>query len=51
MSPDWWEMAMELAQEDHDPDEYDGREWDELSVEEQEIGIAEALDALAGSIY
>jgi PAB1-binding protein PBP1 len=50
MSPDWWEQAMEMAAENHDPAEHDGREWDQLTVEEQEFGIADALDAIAGTI-
>ena len=44
MSPDWWERAMETAMERHDAEAHEGREWDELSVEEQELAIAEVLD-------
>lgn len=35
MSPPWYERAVEMAEENHDPAEWDGREWDELNDEEK----------------
>lgn len=39
MGPDWYFNAAEAAEENHDPDEYEGREWDELTDQEKDEAI------------
>jgi hypothetical protein len=36
MTPDWYYNAYELAVDNYDGEEYGGREWEELSDEEQQ---------------
>lgn len=38
---DWYETAYESCADNHDPAEWDGREWDELTDEERD---AEVMD-------
>jgi hypothetical protein len=44
MAPEWWIEAQTYAEENYDPSENDGKEWDQLSSEEQEKGILEAYE-------
>jgi hypothetical protein len=37
--PDWYQIALEGAIDNHDPERYEGRTWPELSVMEQEAAI------------
>lgn len=39
MGPDWWLNAAEAAEENHDPAEYEGREWEELTDQEKDEAI------------
>ena len=43
MAPEWWFRAMEAAIESHDPDEHEGREWDELTEAEQNEAIEDQI--------
>jgi hypothetical protein len=43
MAPDWWILAYELAEESHDPDRYDGRDWSDLTDQERDDAVGEAL--------
>lgn len=43
MSPDWYFAAAEAAEANHDPDEFDGREWDELTDEEKHEIIIDSI--------
>lgn len=44
MAPEWWEAAYLRAMSEHDPDEYGGREWDELTDDERTLVIELVLD-------
>jgi hypothetical protein len=44
MTPEWYFRAMEQAEYEHDPRDYDGREWEELSEEEKEKEIDSRAD-------
>ena len=46
---DWYSVATEAAIHRHDPERYDGRVWEELSVIEQEAAITVAADSLESS--
>ena len=43
MSPPWYERAAEAAEENHDPAEYEGREWEELTDEERNEAVLDQL--------
>jgi len=43
MAPDWWTLAYELAEESHDPDRYDGREWPDLTDTERVNAVQKAV--------
>lgn len=43
MAPEWWLMALNLAESFHDPDEFEGREWTDLTEDERENAIQEAV--------
>lgn len=47
MGPDWWVEAAFAAEEAHDPDDYDGRSWDELTAQEHEDAINEVIYSVA----
>lgn len=49
MAPEWWIVALELAQASHDPDEFGGREWADLTEDERENAVAEAVVEIGGS--
>lgn len=51
MSPDWWERAEEAARDRHDPDDYDGLEWDQLNDEQIEAAVYDVLADIAETIY
>ena len=36
---EWYENAQFAAEENHEPEEFDGREWAELSDKEQQAAI------------
>lgn len=42
----WYQIALEKAIENHDPDGYEGRVWAELDIIEQEAAILAAGDKL-----
>ena len=44
MSPPWWEAAMLQAISEHDPEQYGGLDWDELTEEQQAQAIRIVLD-------
>jgi hypothetical protein len=44
MGPDWYYDAYERAMELYDPEEYDGRDWEELTEEEQQAEIEVQID-------
>lgn len=39
---DWYQIALERAIHTHNPNRYEGRSWEELSVCEQEAAILAA---------
>lgn len=43
MGPDWWVDALEVAEEQHDPAEWGGREWSELSADEVDRAVSEVV--------
>ena len=45
MAPDWFDVCLDLAEKEHDPSEFGGREWDELSGEEQDRQVANRAEA------
>ena len=47
MGPDWYFDASERAEENHDPEDYDGREWDDLTDEERDKATLEAVYDIA----
>ena len=47
MAPEWWFANMEAAEDNHDPDLYDGRDWDDLTSDEQEEAINDQLFSAA----
>lgn len=47
MAPEWWVEAQLAAEENHDPERYEGRAWDDLTWEEQEGAIYEHIYAVA----
>jgi hypothetical protein len=47
MGPDWYFDASERAEENHDPDNYDGREWEELTDEEKDEATMDRITDLA----
>ena len=51
MSPHWWQVAQLQAISEHDPDEYGGLGWDELSDDQQERAIEMVLDDSAHEFY
>lgn len=44
---DWYRIALEAAIHRHDPERYEGRSWEELSLLEQEAAITIAADEMA----
>ena len=44
MSPHWWDVAQLQAMSEHDPDEYGGLDWDDLSDDQRARAIEMALD-------
>ena len=51
MSPHWWELAQLQAMSEHDPDEYGGLDWDDLSDDQRARAIEMALDDSAHEFY
>lgn len=47
MAPEWWFALAEAAEENHDPDNYDGRGWDDLTDDEQAEAIDEQMYGMA----
>lgn len=43
---EWYEESQIYAEENYDPEQNDGIEWDDLSSEDQEKKIFEAYDNL-----
>lgn len=50
MGPEWYFDAAEACEESHDPADYDGREWNELTPKEQEAAIEEHIWGYADSL-
>lgn len=44
MAPEWWEAAELQAISEHDPDEYGGLGWDQLTDEQRTRAIEMVLD-------
>ncbi len=44
MGPEWYYEAYERAIDNYSPEEYDGRDWDELTEEEQQAEIENEID-------
>lgn len=44
---DWYERYWEVCAENHDPAEHDGREWDDLTDEEQEAAVYDEIAGIA----
>lgn len=44
MGPEWYYEAYERAIENYDPEEHDGRDWEELTDEEQQFEIEKEID-------
>ena len=44
MGPEWYYEAYERAIDNYIPEEHDGKEWDELTEEEQQIEIENEID-------
>jgi hypothetical protein len=48
---EWYEDAMMAAEENHDPEYFDGREWDELeNWEREELIDEQAMDTFANAV-
>lgn len=47
MGPEWWVDAAEQAEDQHDPEAYGGREWEELTDAEVSEAVADVLGATA----
>lgn len=43
MGPDWYIDAAMQAEAQHDPDRYDGREWDDLTPEEVDEAVYDII--------
>lgn len=41
--PEWWEEAFEFARATHEPSQFDGREWRDLTPAERENAVQEAV--------
>lgn len=39
MSPDWWQICEEVAERDHCPSDFEGRDWQALTSEERDQAI------------
>lgn len=39
MSPDWWQICEDLAERDHCPSDFEGRDWQALTSEERDKAI------------
>lgn len=50
MTPDWYFAAEEACAEEHNPAEYDGREWDALTDEEREEAIHDHIWGCADAL-
>lgn len=50
MGPDWYFAAEEACEEEHDPAEYGGREWCQLSDEEREKAIEDYIWGCADAV-
>lgn len=50
MGPDWYFSASERAEENHDPEDYDGREWNELTDEEKDAATMDGITDFADAI-
>lgn len=48
---EWYENAVEAAEENHDPECFDGREWDELeNCEREELIDQQAMDTFTDAV-
>lgn len=47
---DWYEQAYERAADEHDPEMFDGREWEELTDEERERAVYDDIDNMADAM-
>jgi len=48
---EWYENAVEAAEENHDPEYFDGREWDELeNWEREELIDEQAMDTFTDAV-
>jgi len=50
VAPEWWVEAQFAAEERHDPDQHGGRDWDDLSYEEQETAIYAVLEDIGDGV-
>lgn len=44
---DWWEQAYEACADNHNPEEWDGREWEDLTDDERNDAINDHIFARA----
>ena len=51
MSPPWWEAAELQARSEHDPEEYGGLGWDELTDGQRQRAIEMVLDDSTDEFY
>ena len=51
MSPHWWEVAEVQAISEHDPDEYGGLSWDQLTDDQRQRAIEMILDDSSHEFY
>lgn len=47
---EWYEAAYEQAEEEHDPADYGGREWHELTDEERNDAVYEGIYGRADAL-
>ena len=47
---DWYENIEEYVADNHDPEEYEGRDWCDLTDEEQQEAIRDRIESLADSM-
>jgi len=47
---DWYEQMFERCVDNHDPAEWDGREWEDLTDKEREESLSDGIADLADAL-